>query len=89
MTSVPPRLIVGRERERDPAPFKARFAGLRDRARVWVLLPEVEQSTRASLVRELDRIGTRRSTFAVGDVGALASAVVVYLYEMTGPGRAS
>jgi hypothetical protein len=33
-------------------------------------------------VRELDRIGTRRSTFAVGDVGALASAVVVYLYEM-------
>lgn len=89
MSSVPPRLIVGQERARDPGSFKAQFAALRGRERVWVLLPEVEQPTRASLVRELDGIGTRRSTFAVGDVDALASAVVVYLYEMGEAGRAS
>ena len=84
MASVPPRLIVGQERERDPHPLRLGSPTLRGRARVWVLLPEVEESRRASLVQELDRIGARRSTFAVGDLGAFASAVVVYLYEMTG-----
>ena len=84
MMSVPPRLLVGQERDRDPKSLKARVEGLRGRTRVWVLLPELEVSTRATLVRELDRVGTRRATFAVGDVQAFESAVVVYLYDLTG-----
>jgi hypothetical protein len=89
MRSVPPRLIVGQERDRDPESLEAQLAALRAGTRVWVLLPEVEQSTRASLVRKLDQIGTRRTTFAVGDVGAFKSAVVVYLYEVKRAGRVS
>jgi hypothetical protein len=56
---------------------------LRGRRRVWILLPEVENSTRESLLHELDARGTRVATFGVGDVRDFASAVVAYLYDMS------
>ena len=83
MRSVPPRLIVGQYRGSDPSAYAGDFDALHGGKRVWILLPEVENSTRESLLHELDSRGTRVATFGVGDVHDFASAVVVYLYDMT------
>jgi hypothetical protein len=50
-----------------------------------VLVPEVEEPTRERLLRALDRHGRLRATFGVGNVHDFATAVVVYLYDMTRP----
>jgi hypothetical protein len=83
MRSVRPRLIVSQYRGLFASAYGQDFDALRGRDRVWVLLPAVEQSSRVNLLRELDRRGTRRATFAVGEVDDFANAVVVYLYDMT------
>jgi hypothetical protein len=87
LRSVPPKLIVAQYRGIYPSSYISDLDALRGRERVWLLLPGIHQSTRATLLRELDRRGTRRATFGVGDVGDFASAVVVYLYDMTQPRR--
>jgi hypothetical protein len=87
LRSVPPRLIVAQDRGDDPSSYLSDLDSLRGRKRVWVLLPAIWQSTRATFLRELDRRGRRRATFGVGDVGDSKSAVVVYLYDMTQPTR--
>jgi hypothetical protein len=83
MRSVPPRFIVGQYRGSDPSLYVRDFEALDGRNRVWILLPEVENSTRESLLHELDARGTRVATFRVGDVHDFASAVVTYLYDMS------
>src|SRR4030095_13262066 len=85
LRSVPARLIVAQDRGGDPSAYSSDLDSLRGRKRVWVLLPAIQQSTRATFLRELDRRGMRRATFGVGDVGDFQSAVVVYLYDMTRP----
>jgi hypothetical protein len=83
LRSVPPRLIVAQDRGIDPSSYISDLDALRGRKRVWLLLPEIQQSTRTIFLRELDRRGMRLATFGVGDVGDFESAVVVYLYDMT------
>jgi hypothetical protein len=87
LRSVPPRLIVAQDQGDDPSSYLSDLDSLRGRKRVWVLLPAIQQSTRATFLRELDRRGRRRAAFGVGDVGDSKSAVVVYLYDMTQPTR--
>jgi hypothetical protein len=83
LESAPPRMIVSQYAGLRASSYGREFKALRGRKRVWVLIPEVEFSTRTNLLRELDLRGTRRATFAVGDVHDFATAVVVYLYDMT------
>jgi hypothetical protein len=83
MLSVPPRLVVGQYRGRAPSLYARDFDALRGRKRVWFLVPEIEEPERTALLRELDRRGTRRETFRVGDVNDFARAVVAYRYDMT------
>jgi hypothetical protein len=85
LRSVPPRIIVAQDRGIDPSSYLSDLDSLRGRKRVWVLLPAIEQSTRTTFLRELDRRGTRRGMFGVGDVGEFKSVVVAYLYDMTKP----
>jgi hypothetical protein len=85
LRSVPPRIIVAQDRGIDPSSYISDLDSLRGRKRVWVLLPAIQQSTRTTFLRELDRRGMRLATFGVGDVGEFESAVVVYLYDMTKP----
>jgi hypothetical protein len=87
LRSVPPKLIVAQYRGIYPSSYMSDLDALRGRKRVWLLVPGIQQSTRTTLLRELDRRGTRRATFGVGDVGDFATAVVVYLYDMRQPRR--
>ena len=87
MRSFPPRLFVGQFRDSDLAFYVSGFDVLRGRKRVWVLLPEVDAPMRAALLAGLDRLGTRRETFAAGDVDDFKTAVVVYLYDMSRSGQ--
>jgi hypothetical protein len=82
LLSVPPRLIVGTFRGRDPLPYVSDLEALRGRRRVWFLLSSLEDQQRAFLLAELDKRGARRAAFLVGKG---KDAAGVYLYDMTRP----
>ena len=82
LRSVRPRFLVAQKADLDARSFAADVDALRGQRRVWALIPEVPEWMRIDLLNELDRAGTRRAKFAVGDVEDFASAAVVYLYDM-------
>jgi hypothetical protein len=84
MLSVPPRLIVGQYRGGDPSIPRRDLDALGSTRRVWVLVPEIEAPARSTVLRQLDRHGTRRAAYGVGSIDDFATAVVVYLYDMGG-----
>lgn len=82
LLSVPPRLIVPAYRGRDPAAYLPGLDALRGRRRVWFLISSLETPRTRFLLHELDRRGTRRSSFSLGDG---KDKVGAYLYDMTRP----
>ena len=84
LLSVPPRLIIAPYRGRDPQPYVGDLSALRGRRRVWFLLSSLEESRRIFLLRELDKRGTLRAAFSLGNG---KNAAGTYLYDMTQPAR--
>jgi hypothetical protein len=83
LLSDPPRLIVARDRGRDPSSYLPVLDALRGRKRVWVLLSgatDAADAERTGLLRELNRLGTQRAVFR-GAKGIRAA--VVYLYDLS------
>lgn len=79
LRSVPPRLVIGTSTGEVPADYRADFASLRGRARVWVLVAAAPGSSGHAVLALLDRLGAvRRTAFSRGGI-ALAA-----LYDLSG-----
>ena len=81
LLSVPPRLVIPRFRGSSPLNYVSDFDVLRGRKRVWFLLSNIDDLRRSTLLDELSKRGTLKSSFKVGR--ANQAVVDVYLFDMS------
>jgi hypothetical protein len=84
LVSARPRLIIGEYRGRAPSSYSVDLRALQNSRRAWILLSDLPRRDRDSLVDELNKFGTRITSFRGGPA---ESSAVVYLYEMNSKGQ--
>jgi hypothetical protein len=80
LLSVPPRLVIPRFRGSSPLNYVSDFDALRGRKRVWFLFSNIDDLRRSTLLDELSKRGTLKSSFKVGRTNQ--AVVDVYLFDM-------